>query len=409
MKYYFLPLSKITVVMLQHSVIWLASCALIFSITSCTSIPQREPLPENLSSVAKPLNITDLRMWGDEVVPHVKEWLTTDVDTDKYSAITGKPHNYLAISGGGANGAFGAGLLVGWSARGDRPEFTMVTGISTGALAAPFVFLGSDYDDELEQLYTTISTGDILKQRNFFSRFFSDSAMDSRPLAALLEHYIDEPMMRAIAAESKKGRSLHIGTTHLDAGRPVSWNIGKIARSGHPEALKLIRQILLASSSIPAIFPPVLIDVEAQGQRYDELHVDGGVSMQVFFYPAGVEWSLVLKKYKVQGTPHLYIIRNSRLDSRWKETTNKAIPIAARSLDTLIRNQGIGDLYRLYILTKRDGLDFNLAYIPNDFNVSQNEMFDPEYMKSLFDLGFNMGKNGYTWSKAPPEMKGINE
>ena len=216
-------------------------------------------------------------------------------------------------------------------------------------------------------------------------------------------------MMSAIAAESKKGRGLHIGTTHLDAGRPIVWNIGKIASSGHPGALNLIRQILLASASIPAIFPPVLIDVETQDQHYDELHVDGGVTAQVFFYPAGVKWSLVLEKYKVQGTPHIYIIRNSYVEPRWEETINKAMPIATRSLRTMVRQQGVGDIYRLYLLSKRDGLDFNLAYVPNDLDITQNEMFDTEYMKSIFDLGFKLGKNGYSWSKAPPEMETIDE
>ena len=388
----------------RRAIMWLIACTLVLSGAGCTLVPKRDPLPAALVSLAKPLGEPNFRSWGDEVSPQMKKWLIAgdEIDAQEYPALVGKPHHYLAISGGGANGAFGAGLLVGWSDRGDRPDFTVVTGISTGALAAPFVFLGSDYDEVLRELYTTISTEDILKKRNLFTKFFSESLMDSKPLADLLERYIDEPFMAAIAAESEKGRTLYIGTTHLDAGRPVTWNIGNIARSGHPGALDLIRQVLLASASIPAIFPPVLIDVEAEDRSYDELHVDGGVTAQVFFYPAGIKWNRVLEKFRVPGTPRMYIIRNSRLNPNWIQTRNKALPIAGRSLATLIRRQGADDLLRLYLLAKRDGLDFNLAYIPGDFDTPQNQIFDPEFMQGLFNFGYRMGKDGYPWSKLPP-------
>ncbi len=296
----------------RRAIMGFVACALVLSGVGCVSVPKREPLPSALASSAKPLGEPKFRTWGDEVPPGLEEWLTVgdEVDAESYPALVGRPHHYLAISGGGPDGAFAAGLLVGWSARGDRPDFTVVTGISTGALTAPFVFLGSDYDEVLRELFTTITTEDVLKKRNFFRKFFSDSAMGSEPLAALLERHIGEPLMEAIAAESEKGRSLYIGTTHLDAGRPVIWNIGNIARSGHPGALNLIRRVLLASASIPAIFPPVLLEVEADGRSYDELHVDGGVTTQVFLYPTGIEWSRVLEKLRVPGVPRIYIIRN---------------------------------------------------------------------------------------------------
>lgn len=388
---------------------WFVACTLVLSVAGCTFVPQRDPLPAALVSLAKPLGEPNFRFWGDEVSPQTKKWLAADAETDaqKYSALVGRPHRYLAISGGGANGAFGAGLLVGWSDRGDRPDFTVVTGVSTGALAAPFVFLGPDYDELLQELYTTISTGDILKKRNYFRRFFSDSLMDSTPLEALLERYIDEPFMEAIAAESEKGRVLYIGTTDLDAGRPVIWNIGNIARSGHPGALDLIRRVLLASASIPAVFPPVLIDVEAGDKSYDELHVDGGVAAQVFFYNAGIKWSRVLEKFRVPGVTRMYIIRNAQLGPRRMQVRNKALPIAGRSLATLIRRQATDDLQRIYLLARRDGIDFNLAYIPDDFNATQKEIFDPEYMQDLFNLGYRMGRDGYPWSKLPLELEGI--
>ena len=169
--------------------------------------------------------------------------------------------------------------------------------------------------------------------------------------------------------------------------------------------MELIRKILLASASIPAAFPPVLIPVEVDGKRYDELHVDGGTAQQVFLYPAGMDWEHVLKKLEVPGKPKVYIIRNSRLLPMYEQIRNKLIPIAGRSLESLVRTQGIGDLYRIYLETCRDGLDYNLAYIPAEFTKQSSEEFDPHYMKALFDLAFERAKEGYEWDKMPPELE----
>ncbi len=394
--------------MVQRILSFLITCMVVVQAAGCFSIPRREPLPPNLAGAAEPLGNPAFRMWGDEPPPGVEEWLELDASDvrQRYPALYGRPHNYLAISGGGANGAFGAGLLVGWTARGDRPEFTMVTGVSTGALMAPFVFLGPEYDPVLREMYTSITTRDILKKRNYFSRFFGDSAASSEPLEELLERTVDETVMEKIAAEGKRGRSLFVGTTHLDAGRPVIWDIVAIARSGHPDALSLIRQVLLASASIPGVFPPVLLEVETEGRTYDELHVDGGVTSQVFLYPTGIDWARVLEKLEVPSVPKVYVIRNSSLDPRWETTRNRALPIAGRSIAGLVRTQGIGDLNRIFILAKRDGLDYNLAFIPSDFDEPKEEMFDRSYMTSLFDLAYRLAKDGYPWSKAPPEIEG---
>lgn len=322
-----------------------------------------------------------------------------------YPALFGKPHNYLAISGGGANGAFGAGLLVGWSAAGDRPEFSVITGISTGALMAPFVFAGPEYDDTVRELYTTLTTADLVRKRRLLNRFFSDGATNTEPFRNLLATYVDEALMQAIAAEHRKGRQLRIGTTNLDAGRPVAWNIGRIAASGKPGALQAIRDIMLASASLPAAFPPVLMEVEADGRRYDELHVDGGATAQVILYPAGIDWDRVLDELEVPGRPKVYVIRNSRLDPQWKPIKNKVIPISGRTISSLIRTQGIGDLYRIYLVSQRDGLDFHLAYIPADFQAPKTEQFDPVYMSKLFELGYEMAVSGYPWHHLLPELE----
>ncbi len=373
-------------------------------ILGCSHIKTRNPLPQDLSAGAQVLGSDRMRMWGDRTPTYLQEWfeLPRVELSAQYPALFNSEHNYLAISGGGANGAFGAGLLLGWTERGDRPEFSIVTGVSTGALTAPFAFLGSGYDEQLKAVYTTISTKDILKKRSKLKIITGDSAVNPEGLQKMLIKYINQDLMEAIASEHSKGRLLLIGTVNLDAGRPVIWNIGKIAASENPNALDLIRDILLASASIPGVFPPVFMEVQSNGVTYDEMHVDGGTASQVFIYPTGVDWSKVIERLEVQGTPRAYILRNSRLEPEWKNVEPKLRDIALRSTDTLIKNQSFGDLYYIYLRNKQDGVDFNLAFIPEEFKVKSKEPFDPEYMGKLFDLGYQMGKQGYPWKNVPP-------
>jgi len=390
---------------LSRQVCRLAIVALLVVLTGCASVPERQPLPPEHVLVAAIPGVTNARFWADEWPTFSEERFDTYTDADfreNYSRIYGKPHNYLAVSGGGANGAFGAGLLLGWSATGTRPEFTMVTGVSTGALTAPFAFLGEAYDDELRTVYTTTQTSDIVKRRNLVSAFFGDSVADTTPLKMLIEKYIGTEMVDAIAREYRKGRRLYIGTVNLDAGRSVIWDIGAIAASDYPHKMKLIHDVLRASAAIPVAFSPVLIPVVAEGQQYDELHVDGGAGSQVFVYPAAVDWRIITQKLRVQGKPRVYVIRNSFLDPDFQGIRRNVIPIASRTIGSLIRTQGIGDLYQIYALCRRDGNDFNLAYIPSDFTGKPTEAFDPVYMNKLMDRGYQMALDGYPWEKAPP-------
>lgn len=379
--------------------------ALIVAAVGCASTPERNPVPPALTLAAEIPGIPRARFWGDEWPTYSEEIFTESSDTElvrEFPGIFNKPHAYLAISGGGANGAFGAGLINGWTAAGTRPEFSMVTGVSTGALTAPFVFLGSDYDDELKTLYTTTSTDEITQKRNLIRAVFSDAMADTTPLQALIAKYFTGELVDAIGREHKRGRRLFVGTVNLDAGRSVIWNIGAIAESDSPEKLQLIRDVLRASSAIPIVFPPVVISVKASGTVYDELHVDGGTGSQVFVYPAEANWKTIKTKLKVQGEPKVYVIKNSFLDPDVQGVKRKILPIASRTIESLIRTQGIGDLYQIYALCDRDGNDFNLAYIPSDFTAEPTEVFDPVYMGKLFELGYQMGRDGYPWAKAPP-------
>lgn len=250
-----------------------------------------------------------------------------------------KPISFLALSGGGADGAFGAGLLVGWSQRGDRPEFNLVTGVSTGALIAPFAFLGPRYDAQLKRLYTEISDKDILQLRSVVSALFDDALADNLPLQRLVEANITQEVLDAIAAESLKGRTLLVGTTDLDARRSVYWNLTLMAESRHPQALPLIREILVASAAISGELPPAMIDVEVDGQRFQEMHVDGGTTQQVFVLPTEVVMTEVARRERT-----LYVIRNSRLAVDSVQVERSAYEIASRAIASLIHTQGIGDL-----------------------------------------------------------------
>ena len=307
------------------------------------------------------------------------------------------PAYFLAISGGGDNGAYGAGFINGWTASGTRPAFKVVTGISTGALIAPFAFLGPKYDYVLERVYTTTSQKDIFTKRGFKSLIWGDAAADTTPLATIIASYVTPEFLKEIAAEYAKGRILLVGTTNLDSLEPVIWNMGAIASSADPGAGKLFRSVLLASASNPGAFPPVMIDINVDGTPHQEMHVDGGTVTQVFLYPPSFRMDKSVERKRV-----LYVIRNARLDADWASTERRTMTIAMRAIDSLTRTQGIGDLYRIYTTANRDGIDFNLTYIPPSFNTPHNEQFDTAYMQSLYKVGLDAAKAGYTWQKYPP-------
>lgn len=350
-----------------------------------------------------------VRTWGDRLNPEFvaecvaaakreEDFLGKRQDTSELQAT-----NFLAVSGGGANGAFAAGLLCGWTASGTRPQFSAVTGVSTGAMIAPFAFLGPQYDGILRDNYTAVETKDILSARPILEAIFSDALADSKPLERLVSRCVDQALLEAIAEEYQKGRTLLMLTVNLDAQRPVIWNMTAIAASRHLESLSLFRRVMLASASIPGAFPPVMMDVAVEGDRYQEMHVDGGVMQQVFFYPPSFVLDSELRAAGLhQRDRRLYVIRNAYLESTASGTERRTLKIAARAIQTLIQTQGLGDVDRLYATAQRDGIDFNIAYIPRDFEAPPSREFDPTYMKKLFDRAFELARHGYPWSEVPP-------
>ena len=386
---------------------WLVLLMAVLMLAACT-IPRLEAPPAEATESIEVLGVANARFWLDrstdalvqEVVLQARrEALRTPPGPDGRRPAT----NFLAISGGGDDGAFGAGLLVGWSAAGTRPQFQVVTGISTGALTAPFAFLGSEYDAELRDVYTSVAPPDILLIRRLASAvLFGEALADTAPLYRLISRYANQAMLDAIGREYLKGRLLLIGTTNLDLQRPVLWNIGAIAASGHPKALELFREILLASASIPGAFPPVMIDVDVAGQPHQEMHVDGGAAAQVFLYPASLELNRRLREQGLRRDRIAYVIRNARMDPEWASTERRLFRIASRSISTMIHFSGQNDVVRIFQTTQRDGVAFRLAYIGADFQAEHTESFDPAYMRALFDYGFAQARNGYPWRLAPP-------
>jgi hypothetical protein len=312
--------------------------------------------------------------------------------------------NLLSVSGGGENGAFGAGLLCGWSELGTRPEFNLVTGVSTGALTAPFAFVGRDRDADLRAVYTELTLADVARSRGLVAALFDDGLADTSPLFRTISHYMNEAMLAAIARAYQGGRLLFIGSTNLDAQVPVIWNVGAIAASGHPRALETVRRLLLASASIPGAFPPVMFDVTTGHEAHQEMHVDGGAFAQAFLYPGslGAGRRERIARGVAARDVEAYIIRNGRLDPEWATVERRTLGITGRAISTMIAASGYNDVVRMFNNTQRDGIGFNLAFIGNDFDQELPAPFDQGYMRALFQYGYERGRRGYDWAKRPP-------
>ena len=388
------------------------AAVLLSAFIGCSGPDRQPPAPAALSDKITVLGMPNAHFWPDTQGSEIVQEWAASLNRERMAGalVTGPggrlpPAAFLAISGGGDDGAFGAGLLSGWSDLGTRPNFKIVTGVSTGAMIAPFAFLGRSYDAKLRAMFTQINADDIYKERAIYNLPFSDLLADTTPLFLLISKYLDESMISDIAQEYQKGRLLFIGTTNLDVQRPVIWNIGAIAASGNPKALELIRKILLASAAMPGFFPPVIMDVEAGGRQYHEMHVDGGAVLQTFLYPPEIGYEVDMKSGRFARERHAYIIRNGRLDPDWAAVDRRLIKIAGRAIATMIHYSGYNDILRIYMTTQHDGVDYNLAYIGTDFATGKHEDFDPAYLHALFEYGYTKGRSGFHWHKAPPILE----
>lgn len=380
----------------------IALCVLLI-MTGCSSTRTHPPVPKADVSHVVLKAVPDgkqPRIWGDANPTASRQWLI-DAQVADPQTYPSRGDAYLAISGGGSDGAFGAGVLCGWSDAGTRPEFKLVTGISTGALAAPFALLGSGYDETMREIYTKYQTDDLLSDLGLRALFVGDAAANSKPLREKIKLYISDQVIEDLAKAHHDGRTLLIGTTNLDAERPMIWNVTYIAASDIPGKANLIRKILLASASIPGAFPPVFFDVETEpgGPTYSEMHVDGGAIAQVFLGPAWSDWKPTPES---PNPPNIYIIRNGKLGPEYEAVNVSLLSIASRAMSSLIKSSGISDVFRMYIRARDNGIGYHLTYIPGDFDATWDQMFDPVYMRKLFEVGYELGKSGKAWVNEPP-------
>jgi hypothetical protein len=385
--------------------------ALLVTVSGCATLT-RNAVPIDRIYEAEIPGFADVRAWSGRISEDFQADFVQSVRDEQHAEFptdaNGIPiYEGLALSGGGSNGAFGAGFLCGWSQTGLRPEFKLVTGISTGALIAPFAYLGSDFDEELKEVYTTITAENILRRRSIFSILFkSESLAKTDPLKQLLEQYITEDTLRAVAERHNRGHRLYIGTTHMDAQHLVVWNMGLIARRQSSEALDLFRKVMLASASIPVAFPPVLIDVEIGGKPYDEMHADGGTVTQVFFYGGTID--IEAGRREIYGDDFqpsgggIYIIRNGLVQPEPMQVDRNLRAISSRAVDTMIKTAVVGDLYRIFAFSRHDDIGFNYTGIPDDYEPQSKDLFDPAEMNRLFQIGYQLGMSDNPWKSTPP-------
>ena len=323
----------------------------------------------------------DARFWGDSVA-------------DFQHALPAEPGAWLILSTGGEEGAYGAGFLNGWAATGTRPQFSVITGVSTGALMATYVFAGGRYDEELHQVYTTISATDIFEVATT-----PESLTDTWPLGKTIDKRVTPEMLAAVAAEHQKGRRLFVLTTNLDAGRPTVWNMGAIAVQGGDAALKLFRQVLLAAASVEGMFPPVYITVEANGRQFQEMHGDGGATGPLFFGP---------EPYLAPNSPlrlpstGIYAIFNGKLTTEFYLPSRTTAAILGRSIGIALKAGGRLQLGLAGLAAQKAGIPFNVTYVDEGFDQVGRGIFDPKYMNALYDYGLAQGRSDNRFHKGPP-------
>jgi predicted acylesterase/phospholipase RssA len=383
---------------------------LVTVLAGCAAFtPTRVAPPETAVELAVASGLPGARLWGDDVDP-VRQAATQEEFRRALIAAwdaAGSPADglevaMLALSGGGSEGAYAAGLLAGWSERGDRPAFDVVTGISAGALVAPFAFAGPGYDEPLRIALTGIDAQDVAQLQIFRALFGALGIARSDPLRRQIERFIGAPLLARIAERHRRGARLLVGTTNIDVARPVIWDMGKIAAAGEVE---LFRDVILASASIPGAFPPVGIEVELDGERFTEFHVDGAVTHAVFIGPVRAADALPRDlPFPVERT--IYVIVNNTLLPDYQPVAESLRAITWRSLTTLLRAQAAGDLIRIYLAAEEADAGFRLSFIPTGLTEPAGGAFDGAYIRAVYQAAREQALAGVAWMEQPPELLG---
>lgn len=379
--------------------------ALVVAVTGCATTQRTAPP----TAFIPPRDLIDLNAPGAYRAYDPQRAIEYIRGTRPSPQDAGPRKNVLALSGGGMYGAYTAGVLKGWTDSGTRPTFDVVTGISTGSLIAPFAFLGPEYDDFLEQRYTTVRSSDIYRMRTWITLPWADSIADSAPLRNLIAREVDGPLLEKIAAAHAKGRRLYVGTTSLDSKRLVVWDMGAIASGDRPGRLQLFRDVILASCSVPGVLPPVTIDVSVDGKHSGELHADGGVTASIFAdlymlraaHPAGATADA-----GPTGGANVYAIVAGKIYPDPGRVQKALFSVADQSLSTVLQARSDGDLMRLFLMATLTGGKFQLAAVPQEMPVGTGALdFDPVLMRSLFNNGYEFAASGKPWRDTPPGVE----
>lgn len=393
----------------------IASCCVL--LTSCAQKIVHTPLsPEQYQAMDLSDSGGAERWWGDTAPPLLEESLKRDAlilrqrfpdaIPTRHNELSPAPvYNSLIISGGGADGAFGAGIIVGWTKSGKRPQFEVVSGTSTGAVIAPFAFLGAKYDDVLHDIYANLTREKVYESTLLKGIFGGSSIADTTSLREQIKQHINLQLIKEIAAEHRKARNLFVVTTHFDSMRPMIWDIGNIAAQENDEAVLLIRKIILASASIPVLFPPVKFERQVNGKTYTELHIDGGVTRNAFSYPAKISIAEIERIQGLHFQRNVYVIQNSNSKLYYEPAPTDLTGIASRTTLGLLQNKTNADIEQIYYLSQRDGINFHMIEIPDSFKADKAIEFDSGYINELLKLGIEVGQQGIFWHKVPPSVR----
>ncbi|MCP1931570.1 MULTISPECIES: patatin-like phospholipase family protein [Bradyrhizobium] len=364
-------------------------CGLALALSACSSLP-RMPYTAADAANSRVLDLDGLRRYADEPASKFK------LEKSDLAPIK----TYLALSGGGADGAYGVGVLNGWTAAGNRPAFSVVSGVSTGGLVAPFAFLGPRYDDTLKEVYTSGIAESLLQDPSLMRVLFGSGLFGNKRLRELVARYVGPDILSEVARENAKGRKLLIVTTDLDTQRTVIWDMGRIAAVGTPEALQLFRDVMAASASIPLVFPPIMIDAEGQGRRFQEMHVDGGVTAPVLTLPDALLFRE--RGWPANGRMNIYILVNKKLEGNFELVSNSTIDVASRSISAITQAQTRSVILSTYDFARRNRLGFHLSYIERDYPAPETQGFDTAYMRALYQYGYDKAAAGQAWTATPP-------
>ncbi len=384
---------------------YLTVALLIFVFSGCATRPT--PLPAEHAQKL-PWGAIDLDINSNEKAS-IKNSLgkVLTQKATKYRDVNGSvPIDILALTGGGSRGAFGTGLLVGWTAKGDIPNFDIVTGISTGAVMAPFVFLGKEELDKVEYFYTKMHTEEVFTS-SLLHIFGYGYVMNAKPLKKLFKQNFNKEFLDKIALEHKKGRRLYIGTTNIDTGQLTVWDMGAIASSDRPDKYKRFSDIIYASTALPIYLPPEYISVNVDDKKYYQMHVDGGIYTQVFMIGLLVNWGEVLHFDKHANTNFdatLYTVANRKYRQRDIYKPIEQAPLSIIESYVLTEMDLLFDrsMYRLYYSCKKKGINFKMATIPEKMPdiIDVPTEFSPKKMTKLFNFGYKTGYSGVEWKKS---------